>query len=116
MANGCRVGPAGTVQLIATTEAGRRSEVAYRSFRGPGARVYDFQQYVSRVKLVYNGQTAWEVYAGNQPGIVTLKDGETMQEFLKRNEHPNYAWFSTVELPKLVQKPVPAASPWEPRK
>jgi hypothetical protein len=28
---------------------------------------------------------------------------------LRNSERPNYAWFSTVELPKVLQKPTPGA-------
>jgi len=84
---------------------GRRREIAYHTFGRPYAREYTFQEYICRVKVVYNGQTAWEVFCSNVPGMVNLKQGETMQEFLQRSEHPNYEWFGKVELPKLVQKP-----------
>jgi hypothetical protein len=104
-ANGCRVGPDGSVELVASTEMGKRREIAYRTFGQHVARAYMFQEYTSRVKIVHQGQTAWEVSCGNVPGLVHLKNGETMQSFLQQNEHPNYQWFSKVELPKVVQKP-----------
>jgi hypothetical protein len=109
-ANGCQVGAKGVVEFVATTEAGRRREVSYHSFGRPGARSYTVQEFTSRLKVVYQGQTAWEVAATSLPGFVQLKDGETMDEYLKRSEHPNYEWFSKVELPKLVQKPTAGAT------
>ena len=33
-----------------------------------------------------------------------------MEQYLKRSEHPNYEWFSQVELPKVVQKPTSGAA------
>ncbi len=104
-ANGCEVGANGTVELVATTEMGQRREIAYRTFGRPFVQMYMFQEYLCRIKFRCKGQTAWEVSCGNAPGMVHLKEGETLQEFLQRSEHPNYAWFSTVELPKLLQKP-----------
>jgi len=60
-ANGCQVGASGTVELVAATEKGKRREIAYHSFGRPYAREYTFQEYMCRVKVVYNGQTASEV-------------------------------------------------------
>ena len=103
-ANNCHVAPNAKVSVIALTELGRRREVAYRHIGGPG-RVYNFQEYTSRVKVVANGQVAWEMFSTNVPGLVHLSAGETMEQYLQRQEHPNYEWLSKVELPKVVQKP-----------
>ena len=105
LANGCLVGETGSVELVATTEAGKQREVGYHTFGQIGTRIYNVQEYVSRLKLVWQGQTAWEVSGTNVPGFVQLKEGETLQEVLRRHERPNYAWFAHVELPKMVQKP-----------
>ncbi len=104
-ANHCQVGPNGTVELVASTEAGKPREVAYHTFGGRGSRVYTVQEFFCRLKVVYQGQTAWEVSANSLPGFFRLEKGETMEQHLKASEHPNYAWFGTVELPKVVQKP-----------
>ncbi len=109
-ANGCQVGPNGTVELVAATAPGKRRDVAYHTFGRPVAREYTVQEYISSVKIVWQGQTAWAVSCSSVPGFVRLKEGETMQQFLQRNEHPNYEWFSKVELPKVVQKPTPGAA------
>ena len=109
-ANGCHVGPNGTVSVVATTEPGKRRDVAYRTFGRPIAREYTVQEFISRVKVVWQGQTAWDVSCSSIPGVVHLKQGETMQQFLQRTEHPNYEWFGKVELPKVVQKPTSGGS------
>ena len=104
-ANGCQVGPTGAVEVTALVEPGARRELAYHSFGRPGSRAYPFQEYMCRVKIMYQGQTAWEVSCSNTPGMVRLKENQTMEQYLKTCEHPNYEWFSKVELPKVVQKP-----------
>ena len=114
-ANGCQVGDKGVVELVATAEAGRRREVAFHSFGRPGTRTYMVQEFTSRVKVVYQGQTAWEVATTSVPGFFHLKEGETLEEHLKQSEHPNYEWFSHVELPKVVQKPSSGVPRWERR-
>lgn len=105
IANGCHVGENGTVELVATTEAGKQREVGYHVFGQIGTRIYNVQEYLCRLKLVWQGQTAWEVTGSNVPGFIQLKEGETIQDVLRRSERPNYAWFAHVELPKMVQKP-----------
>jgi hypothetical protein len=109
-ANGCQVGANGAVELVAVAEAGKRREVAYHTFGRPYSRVYMVQEFHSRVKVVYQGQTAWEVSCTSVPGFVHLQEGETMEQYLERNEHPNYEWFGKVELPKVVQKPTSGAA------
>ena len=103
-ANNCQVGPTGTVELVAMTEAGKRREVAYHGFGGV-ARAYSVQEFFTRLKIVYQGKTAWEISKSSVPGMFRLEKGETMEQHLKQSEHPDYGWFSQVELPKVVQKP-----------
>ncbi len=105
VANGFQVGPNGTIELAVTAEAGRRREVAYHGM-GPGySRVYTVQEFRTGIKFVYKGQTAWEVSVTSVPGFTRLQRDETMEEHLKKSEHPSYQWIGTVELPKFLQRP-----------
>jgi hypothetical protein len=105
-ANGCQIGPNGTVELVAATELGKHRDLGYRSIGPPNGKAYSFQEYISRVKIVWQGQTAWEATTTNAPGFfVRLKEGQTMQQYLQEKEHPNYAWLATVDLPRVLQKP-----------
>jgi hypothetical protein len=110
-ANGCQVGAGGAVELVASVEMGKPRKVSYSSFGpfGAGGQSYSVQEYVSRLKFVYQGQTAWEVACSSVPGFLHLRDGETIEQALRNSERPNYAWFNTVELPKVLQKPTPGA-------
>jgi WD40 repeat protein len=103
---GAKAGPGGTLELVATTEVGKQREITYRTMgRGFGAQSYKVQEYISRVKFVYQGKTAWESSSYNIPHIVSLRNGQTMEAYLKEQEKPNYDFFSHVELPKLLQRP-----------
>jgi hypothetical protein len=105
-ANGFQVGPEGTIELVASTEVGKEREVTYRTIgRGFGIKTYKVQEYISRVKFVSQGLTAWEAHAINIPFIAHLKEGETMEQHLKAQEKPNYAYFARVELPRLLTRP-----------
>ncbi len=112
-ANGCQVGPNGAVELVANVETGQKRQLSYRGMGGPfgpGDATYNFQEYASRVKFVLQGQTLWEVVGGNNPGfMISLKQGETVEQYLRAREKPNYDFFTAVELPKLVQKPIAGA-------
>jgi hypothetical protein len=109
-ANGCQVAPNASIELVAATEMGKRQQLSYHGFGpfGGGSSTYNFQEYASRLKFVLQGQTLWETVASNNPGfMISLKQGETVEQFLRARERPNYEFFSTVELPKMVQKPTP---------
>jgi hypothetical protein len=106
-ARGFQVGPDGTIELVAATEVGKEREVSYRSI-GMGLRgikTYKVREYIARVKFVSQGLTAWEASAINIPFFARLKPGETMEQHLKDQEKPNYAYFERVELPKLLTRP-----------
>ena len=116
-AAGFKVDPAAPVELTASTEVGKEQEIEYRTFgalprfgRGgrPEGDKYTYREYFSRVKLVAGGQTVWEAGTGNAPSMfLRLKEGETVAEYLKKLEKPNYAFFDVVEIPKLVTRPGP---------
>jgi len=104
-ANGCQVGESGTITLTALTEVGKEREVSYHTFGRIGMKSYKVKEHFSRVKFVYQGKSAWETTAGNVPFFVHLKEGQTMEQYLKEHEKPNYDWFTKVALPKLLTKP-----------
>jgi hypothetical protein len=104
-ANDCQVGESGTITLAALTEVGKERDVSYHTFGRPGSRTYKVKEHFSRLKFLYQGKPAWETSAGNVPFFVRLKEDQTMQQYLKEHEKPNYDWFTKVELPKLLTKP-----------
>lgn len=110
-ANGCQVAPNAPIELVASVETGKRRELSYRGMGGPfgaGSATYSFQEYSSRLKFVFQGQTLWEVVGTNNPGfMIHLKEGETIQQHLQARERPNYGFFTSVGIPKMVQKPSP---------
>ena len=103
--NGAKAGPNGLASLVATTEVGKEREISYRSFGRFGEDTYKVREYMSRVKIVFEGKTAWETLSYNIPHMVFLKEGQTMQAYLREQEKPNYDFFGQVELPKFVTRP-----------
>jgi hypothetical protein len=108
---GAKVVPGATLELVASTEAGKQREITYRTIgRGFGSNTYKVQEYISRVKFVYQGKTAWETSTMNIPMFISLRNGQSMEAYLKEQEKPNYDFFSRVELPKLLTRPTGAAT------
>jgi hypothetical protein len=97
----CQVAADGTIDLVASMEGPKDREISFRR-----AGDYKMKEYISRLKFVYQGQTAWETAATNVPVfIVHLKKGENIESHLRGLEKPNYEIFDRVELPKFIQKP-----------
>jgi len=97
---GCEAGPAGSIELVATVEGPKQREISYI-----GSGDYKVQEWLSKLRFVYQGQPAWETSATNVPGFLFLKKGENIEGKLRESERPNYTFFESVELPKFLQKP-----------
>ncbi len=97
---GCQEGAGGSVELVATVEGPTERTVSFR-----GAGDFKVQEYISRVRVVFQGATAWEKFSTNVPGVLMLKKGENVGSVLRDREKPNYSFFDTVDLPKFIQKP-----------
>ena len=103
---GFKVGVQGRIELIASTQEGEKREITYRMFgMGFGYKTCKVREYFSRLKFVYQDETAWEAKSSNVPGFIHLKKDEKLEKVLKRHEKPPYAYFEQVELPKLLMKP-----------
>ena len=97
----CKVGPNGTIDLVATVEGPKESEIRFFNTGD-----YKFKEYFTRLKFVFKNQPAWETAGSNRPFFVQLKRGENMESYLRSCEKPNYEFFEQVQLPKFLQKPV----------
>jgi hypothetical protein len=100
----CQVGPNGTIELAAFVEGPKQRDVSYIN-----SGDYKVQEYIVRVRFVYQGQPAWETSSSNVPGFIVLNDGENIEGYLRAHEKPDYTFFERVELPKFLQKPAAGA-------
>ena len=67
---------------------------------------YHVQEYFTRLKFVYNGQTLWETSWTNVPGFIHLKEGENIEGVLREaSAKPSYGLYQSVVLPEFLQKP-----------
>lgn len=107
---GCTAGANGTITLAAgVEEAAKKTELRYRSLGSFGYDNYKMTKFISRLEFVYDGKTAWKSEGSNLPGfIVHLGKDQTMKQYIKEREKPNYQYFDRVELPKLLTKPTGA--------
>ena len=111
---GINVGDKGTIDLVASIEAKKeKKKVSYSVGFGPippspfgrGGLKYEVKEFVSHLKFVYEGKTAWESQMSSVPRSFRLKDGDTIEKLLRRSEKPNYGWYEKIELPDLLRKP-----------
>jgi hypothetical protein len=96
----CKVGPDGTIDLVAFVTGPKEREISYIA-----AGTYKVQEYGTRLKFDYQGKTVWETGGTNVPHFLMLRGGETIETHLRNNEKPQYTFYDNVELPKFLQKP-----------
>lgn len=99
--------------LQVSTEVGKTTEIAYRGFgfsRG-AAETARVTEQISRVRFVEDGNVVWEAVAvSGAPGMLQMKQGETIQQALAPYQQPNLAFFSQVKLPSYVARPHPSGA------
>jgi hypothetical protein len=107
---GCTVSATAPVELLASTLAGKDREITYQSLgmprfgpRAGGGETFKIHEYFSRLEFRFQGQKIWETQWSNIQHFVMLRD-ETLEQFLKRNDHPNYELFNRIELPKYLSR------------
>jgi hypothetical protein len=110
---GVTVAAGSPVTVQASLEQGKEEEVVYRKFGG-GFQTERFKvrPWLSRIKVIYNGQVAWESSGTSLPmfEMARLEKNETLQDHVRKREQPNYAYFANAELPKLVTRPTGQSS------
>ncbi|MDG3005126.1 SHD1 domain-containing protein [Paludisphaera mucosa] len=108
-----KVAPGAPLVVLPAVEAGKEEEISYRTM-GAGFRTDKFKvrPQLSRVKLAYQGQQAWESGSSTLPHfeIAHLGPNESLADHVKKFEKPNYAFFEHVELPRLLARPSPGGS------
>ena len=102
---GCEVGPNGTIDLVATAEPGEERDISYHGFGISPFKTYKVRDYISKLTFNYQGKVCWQTQGSSVPGFIQLKEGETIEQVLRRSERPNYTMFQNVELPKMLMKP-----------
>ncbi len=104
-AQGFQVSDSAEVDLIASVaESKERKQVSYSVGFSPFARgkPYAVRQFVSRLKVVSEEETYWETSGDNIPKSISRS--ANIEQVLRDSEKPNYDWFKTVALPKIVTK------------
>lgn len=106
---GCEADAGGTLTLAASIEGPKEKTLSLRN-----SGDYKVQEYVTRLRLLYENKSVWESSTTNMPGgpfiFVNLEEGENIGTWLKRHEKPDYALYDRIELPKYVQKPAAGAN------
>ncbi len=103
---GFQVGPQGSIELVATAEAGKEQDISYHGFGINPWKTYKVREYLTRLTFVYQGKNTWQTQGTSVPGVISRREGETIEQILRRSERPNYGFFEHVELPKVLMKPI----------
>ena len=110
---GVNVAAGSPVTFQAALEQGKEQEISYRRFgRGFAVERFKVRPWIARIKVMYNGQTAWESSGSSLPffEVAHLKEGESLQDHVRKREQPNYGYFQNAELPKLLTRPMGQAA------
>ncbi|MHC4405851.1 MAG: serine/threonine protein kinase [Planctomycetota bacterium] len=100
-AQGITVAEQGTIDLVATAvEKPKKREVRYIH-----SGTYKVREFITTLRFIYEGQTAWQRSTSNIQHMVMLRRDDNLAAYLKRNEKPSYYFLETVRLPKLLMKP-----------
>lgn len=102
----CTVDPKGTIDLFASVEGPTEVDVSYR-----GLGDHKFKEYRTNVRFLYQNLPAWESSRVNTPGVVSLKQGESVEAYLRAREKPDYEFFDRISFPKFLPKPVAGQPP-----
>ena len=103
----CPLGETGAVDFVAAVEGPKPRKITYMH-----TGTYDVQEYITRLKIVYQGQTLWETHCTNIPGVVMLPQGENMESYLRKaSSSPSYKFYESIVLPEFLQKPSGKAYP-----
>ena len=113
-ANGCQVGPQGTIELVASIES-KSVEQAFRKLgyvppTSAKIQTYQLQEFTTRLAFMYQGKPAWQSQAVSLPHLLHAKRGQTIEAALHETEKPNYEFLSRVSLPKKLMKPMPESA------
>jgi hypothetical protein len=106
---GHQVGRGGVV-LAASITKGKDHEMSYSSFHTPAfgrraEKTHTVPGWIYNLKLVSGGITHWTAGGGNHPPpIIHLREGETVEQHLKKYADANAGFFKNVEVPKYVAR------------
>ena len=95
-------------KIVLATSQGQPKEVSYRMMGrgGPGENTGTFTPFNSSMKIQYNGE---DIYTRNSssgiPFMITLKEGESIQDVANRYSKPSYTYFDSVEIPHDLPRP-----------
>jgi hypothetical protein len=123
---GCKISADAPLELIASADLGKMIELNFvpatpggnKGFKfgpkgkgtqpklppGTKVRTVKLQEHFARLKFVAQGKTVWESSADNVPKSVQLEEGETLEQRMQKLDRPNYAFYQTVDLPRLLHR------------
>jgi hypothetical protein len=115
--HGIKVAPNQRLKLVVSTELGETEKIVCQKLRGliptpqfsklEGApETIGFRQQISKVVFLIDGKLAWESsHTVGAPSHIPLKEGESVEQAVRKYEKPDLEFFSRVQLPAHVARP-----------
>jgi hypothetical protein len=98
----CTVSPNAALEIRAKVTGPTSRQVTYSG----GIGTHSIQEWITSLEFVFEGKTVWMRHGGsNVPFFISLKQGDSVEAYLRSQEKPNYHVFLNPVLPKFVQRP-----------
>ncbi|MBX3444883.1 MAG: hypothetical protein KF774_20955 [Planctomyces sp.] len=105
-ASGLMVAENAPITLTASVTNGGNDELTFRSFGfGFGEKTVTVTKWVSAVKMIVNGQSAFETSMVAVPHFINRTEDESIEQAVRKANVPNYQFFQSVGIPGYVMKP-----------
>lgn len=99
--SGYKVDGSSSIRVVAEISGPKQRAVSYIA-RGS----YIANEYISTIKIEWNGKTIWKRDSSNVPGIISTSGDETIQDVLDRlGKQPDLNFFGRVTFPEFMQRP-----------
>jgi hypothetical protein len=110
---GWSISDTGPITLVAKIGRGKTEELRFRSLGGGAPRTEStasLTPFTAELEIRRGTTVLWTRKTVNRiPSILHLKEGETVQDAVKRYEKPDAGFFSLLNLPPRIAKPEIAA-------
>ena len=100
-----KVNSSAAVTLVAEMKKGDRKTLRFRmhGFGGFKTEEHKITQYTTTLSIVYQDKSLWRTSGTNLPFFfVQLEEDETLKQFMKKRDKPDYEWFGRITLPKML--------------
>jgi hypothetical protein len=105
-ANGWKLSPQAATVVIAEMKRGETHQTSYRFFGGGATQTVSVTPFLSLLRIEVGPKVAWESGTSTgAPPVMTLREGESMQNVINSYQRPNPEFYELVEIPASILDP-----------